>query len=107
MTALKAQTYTILSIVLIIIISIFAVLNVGAVEVNYFFWKGRSPLILVILFSVLMGGLITTGSGLVKFVKLRKENKALRLENERMNDLLAQNGLEQPLLTEAEYEEQE
>jgi len=93
---MKAQTYTILSIVLIIIISIFAVLNVGAVEVNYFFGKGDLPLILVILFSVLMGGLITTGSGLVKFVRLQRQNRLLKAENKQLQNMLADHGIALP-----------
>ncbi|WLV23663.1 lipopolysaccharide assembly protein LapA domain-containing protein [Aciduricibacillus chroicocephali] len=93
---MKAQTYTILSIVLIIIVSIFAVLNVGAVEVNYFFGKGDLPLILVILFSVLMGGLITTGSGLVRFVRLQRQNKLLKAENKQLQNKLAECGVSLP-----------
>lgn len=88
---MKAQTYAILSIVLIIIVSIFAVLNVGSVEVNYFFWKGDSPLILVILFSVLMGGLITGAAGFKKNVRLQRENKRLRSESGKTETSLIEN----------------
>jgi len=95
---MKAQTYAILSIVLIIIVSIFAVLNVGSVEVNYFFWKGDSPLILVILFSVLMGGLITGAAGFKKNVRLKRENKRLRLESSKTETGLIENEVvEEPL----------
>ena len=87
---MKAQTYVILSIIFVIVVSIFAVMNVDKVEVNYLFWKGDSPLILVILFSVLMGGLITAGAGLVKYVHLQRENKTLRAENHRISALFEQ-----------------
>lgn len=72
---MKAQTYVILAIIFTIIISVFAVLNVGVVEVNYLFWSGESPLIFVILFSVLLGGILTTAVGTSKYVKLKRTNK--------------------------------
>lgn len=74
---MKGQTYVILSIIFVIIISIFAVLNVAVVEVNYLFWSGSSPLIFVILFSVLLGGILTTVVGSKKFISLRRNNKLL------------------------------
>src|SRR5690625_3402 len=77
---MKGQTYVILSIVFGIIIAIFAVTNVESVEVNYFFWKRKSPLILVILFSVLMGGVLSMVAGSVKYFNLKKENKQLKKE---------------------------
>ncbi|MBO1003418.1 lipopolysaccharide assembly LapA domain-containing protein [Pseudogracilibacillus auburnensis] len=75
---MKGQTYVILTIIFIIVISVFAVLNVGAVEVNYVFWRGSSPLIFVILFSVLLGGILTTVVGSKKYFRLKRENKQLR-----------------------------
>ncbi len=78
--SLKAQAYVILSIIFIIIVAIFAVINVRPVEVNYLFTTENSPLIIVILCSVLMGGLITSAAGTVKFFKMQKEIKALKLE---------------------------
>lgn len=78
--SLKGQAYVILSIIFIIIVAIFAVINVRPVEVNYLFTTGNSPLIIVILCSVLMGGLITSAAGTVKFFKMQREIKALKLE---------------------------
>src|SRR5690625_4625067 len=75
---MRGQTYVILSIIFIIIISVFAVLNVGTVEVNYLFWRGSTPLIFVILFSVLLGGVLTTVVGSKKYICLRRENKKLK-----------------------------
>lgn len=75
---MKAQTYVIFAIIFTIIISVFAVLNVGIVEVNYLFWSGESPLIFVILFSVLLGGILTTVVGTSKFLKLKRTNKELQ-----------------------------
>lgn len=79
---MKGQTYVILSIVVVILIAVFAVTNVDAVNVNYLFWSAESPLILVILFSVLMGGILTATAGSVRMFHLRKENKELMRELE-------------------------
>ncbi|MGM8212971.1 LapA family protein [Virgibacillus sp. W0430] len=79
---MKGQTYVILTIIFIIVISVFALLNTSSVEVNYLFWSGESPLILVILFSVLLGCLVTTIAGSLKIVRLQREIKALKADIE-------------------------
>src|SRR5690625_1160017 len=81
---MKGQTYVILAIIFIIIISVFSVLNVGTVEVDYLFWRGSSPLIFVILFSVLLGGVLTTVVGSKKFVNLERSNKHLKEKVDRL-----------------------
>lgn len=81
---MKGQTYVILTILFIIVISVFAVLNVANVEVNYIFWKGESPLIFVILFSVLLGGVLTMVVSSKRYISLRRENKRL---NEKLSQL--------------------
>lgn len=75
---MKGQTYLILTIVFVIIISIFSVLNVGEVEVNYLFWSGSTPLIFVILFSVLLGGILATIVGSRKYFQVKRENRKLQ-----------------------------
>ena len=75
---MKNQTYVILALIFIIFISVFSVLNVNPVEVNYLFWKGETPLVFVILISVLLGGILTTAVGTGKFISLRRENKQLK-----------------------------
>src|SRR5699024_3140092 len=90
---MRGQTYVILSIILVIIIAVFAVTNVESVEVSYLFWKGSSPLILVILFSALMGGIITLAAGAKKMYGLQREHKQLQHENQEMRTLLEKNGL--------------
>ncbi|GGF07109.1 hypothetical protein GCM10010954_01920 [Halobacillus andaensis] len=75
---MKGQTYFIFALIIAILIAIFAVINVGSVQVNYLFGTGEAPLILVILGSVLMGGLITASVGAVRFYQLKRENKSLR-----------------------------
>lgn len=90
---MKGQTYVILSIILVIIVAVFAIANVEPVEVNYLFWSGESPLILVILFSVLMGGIITGTAGAVKVFQLQKENRLIKTENDNMRKTLKEKGL--------------
>lgn len=85
---MKGQTYVILTIVFGIIIAIFAVINVESVEVNYIFFKRESPLILLILFSVLMGGVLTMIAGSVKYFNLKRENKQLIQKIERLTNQL-------------------
>ncbi|RDW21689.1 LapA family protein [Oceanobacillus chungangensis] len=90
---MKGQTYVILAIVLVIIVAVFAVMNVESVEVNYIFWSGESPLILVILFSVLMGGIITAAAGLVRIYQLQKTIKMLKVKNQQMSKQLEDSGI--------------
>ncbi|GAB3802116.1 LapA family protein [Virgibacillus kimchii] len=90
---MKGQTYVILSIILVIIVAVFAIANVETVEVNYLFWTGESPLILIILFSVLMGGIITGTAGAVKVFQLQRENRLMKAENENMRKTLKDRGI--------------
>jgi lipopolysaccharide assembly protein A len=90
---MKGQTYVILAIILVIIVSVFAVTNVDPVEVNYLFWTQESPLILVILFSVLMGGIITASVGIVRIYRLQREIKLLKAENGTLTKKLEKNGI--------------
>lgn len=90
---MRGQTYVILGIIVLIIVSVFAVTNVDTVEVTYLFWSGESPLILVILFSVLMGGIITATAGYFKIHQLQRENKMLHTRQQDMETLLKKHKL--------------
>lgn len=81
---MKGQSYVIFAIIFVIIVAIFAVINVEPVEVDYLFGTGEAPLIFVILFSVLMGGIITAAFGILRVFRLQRENKTLRKENEQL-----------------------
>ncbi len=91
----RGQTYVIFAIIFVIIVAVFAVTNVEAVEVNYLFWSAESPLILVILFSVLMGGLITATVGLIKMYRMQREMKRLEAENFNLMNRLEEEGISQ------------
>lgn len=90
---MNAQVYVILAIIFVIIIAVFAVINVDPVAVNYLFWTQESPLILVILFSVLMGGLITAAVGAIRLYRAHHEVKKLRTENDRLKKRMAAHGM--------------
>lgn len=90
---MRGQTYVILGIIVLIIVSIFAVTNVATVNVNYLFWSGDSPLILVILFSVLMGVLISAAVGSYRIFHLQRELKSLKAKNVRLEEELSNHDL--------------
>ncbi|AVQ99492.1 LapA family protein [Oceanobacillus sp. M65] len=91
---MKGQGYVILAIIFVIIVAVFAVTNVDPVEVNYLFWTAESPLILIILFSVLMGGIITAAVGVIRMFRLQRQVRSLQKENEILHTQLRENGLE-------------
>lgn len=72
---MKTQTVFIISLVLAIIIAVFAVINVNSVEVNYLFGTAEWPLILIVLGSVLIGAFIAGSINAVKIYGLRTELK--------------------------------
>lgn len=74
---MKGQTYVFLTIIFIIIITVFALLNTSLVEVNYLFWSGESPLVLVILFSVLLGCIVTAVASSLKLIRLQRNLKEM------------------------------
>ncbi|WP_051387284.1 lipopolysaccharide assembly LapA domain-containing protein [Peribacillus psychrosaccharolyticus] len=71
---MKMQWMFLLGIVFAILVSIFAVINVDPVSVNYMFGETDFPLILVILGSVLMGGIIVGSIGSVKYFYIETES---------------------------------
>lgn len=75
---MKKQSTTIISIILLIIIAIFAITNTAPVEVNLLFTRFQSPLILLILACFLLGALIIYLLSLSNHLKQGKELKTLR-----------------------------
>lgn len=75
---MKGQTYIILALLFALVIAVFAVINVDPVQVNFLFGSGEAPLILVILLSVLLGGLVTASVGAVRYFRLKRENRSLK-----------------------------
>lgn len=90
---MKGQFYVVLSILILIIVSVFAVTNIATVEVNYLFWSGESPLIFVILVSALLGGVLTAAAGVVKIFSLQREKRKLEFANKHMTSVLEEHNL--------------
>ncbi|MFC7783145.1 MULTISPECIES: lipopolysaccharide assembly LapA domain-containing protein [unclassified Rossellomorea] len=78
---MKFQWTLLLGIFFALVVSIFAVINVDPVTVNYFFGEADWPLILVILGSVFMGGIIIGSVGLFRLFVVQRKVKALEKEN--------------------------
>jgi len=86
---MKFQWTLILGIIFALIVAIFAVINVDPVTVNFGFAESDLPLILVILGSVLMGGLIIASVGFFRLFVTQRKVKHLEAENEKLNEQLA------------------
>ncbi|OCB93661.1 uncharacterized protein SRCM101294_03025 [Bacillus amyloliquefaciens] len=86
---MNKQWTIIFALLFTLIVAIFAVINVRAVEVDYLFGTAEWPLILVILGSVLMGALIVFSVGIFQVMKLKREIKTLRKENRSAAELPA------------------
>lgn len=78
---MNKQWTIIFALIFTLIVAIFAVINVRAVEVDYLFGRSEWPLILVILGSVLMGALIVFSAGIFQVMKLKREIKTLKKES--------------------------
>lgn len=78
---MKFQWTLLLGIAFALIVAVFAVINVEPVAVNYLFGEAKWPLILVILGSVLMGGIIVGSVGLFRMFVLQREVKTLKKHN--------------------------
>ena len=74
----KFQWLVVLAFLFAVLITIFAVINVDSVPVNFIFVQAEWPLILVILVSALMGFLLSGTMALVKIFSLQKQIKAMQ-----------------------------
>ncbi|MBT2682133.1 lipopolysaccharide assembly protein LapA domain-containing protein [Bacillus sp. ISL-37] len=87
---MKFQWTLLLGLAFALIVAVFAVINVDPVTVNYLFGESKWPLILVILGSVLMGGIIVGSVGLFRMFVLQREVKILKKKNNSLEAQLAQ-----------------
>ena len=85
---MKFQWTLLLAIAFALIVAVFAVINVEPVTVNYLFGEAKWPLILVILSSVLMGGIIVGSVGLLRMFVLQREIKMLKKQNQALEEQL-------------------
>ena len=77
---MKMQWSLILSILFAIIITFFAILNIDPVQVNYLFGNTQMPLILVILFTALLGAAISGFMAMFRFIRANRKINDLKKE---------------------------
>src|SRR5690606_29622414 len=87
---MKSQWTLIVGLLFALIIAIFAVINVEAVEVNYLFGSTSTPLILVIMISTLFGGLAVGSLGMFRVFVLQRKVKQLekQLEKQQTDEVI-------------------
>ncbi|GGA44707.1 LapA family protein [Paenibacillus physcomitrellae] len=74
---MKIQWSLILALIFALITAVFAVINVEQVEVNLLFSSVKLPLILLILGSVLLGGIIVGAFGIYRGYRQQRQIKQL------------------------------
>lgn len=75
---MKFRWLVLLAFLFAVMITIFAVVNVDTVTVNFVFGEAEWPLVLVILVSALMGFLLSGSVALVKIFSMQKQIRALQ-----------------------------
>lgn len=106
------QWSLILSIVFAIIIAVFAILNIESVQVNYLFGKAHLPLILVILFTALLGAAISGFIAMFRSIRTNRQISDLKKEMTakeitiatQQNEIAALQHLAKPALNEDKFE---
>ena len=85
---MKTQSALLLVILFALVVAVFAVINVDPVKVNYVFGQSEWPLILVIIVSILMGGLISGLLSLFRTLCLKLQNNVLIHQIEKLKEEL-------------------
>lgn len=95
---MKKQVYVISSLVLIILISVFVLLNMADTAVNFGFTTVKMPLILIVLVSLLLGALLIFLFSSISSFKNSRQKKANLKEiqelQKQVEDLEAKLGVE-------------
>ena len=84
---MKKQSTTIASIVILIIIAIFALLNTATVVVNFFGAQVKMPLVLLIFICLLIGAIIIYLLSFSNHLKTNKQLKELQSSRVSKDDL--------------------
>ena len=77
---MKFQWNLLLGLLFAIIIALFAIFNIDAVRVNYIFGAAELPLVLVILFSALLGAMVSGFVAMFRAVQSNHRVKELQKE---------------------------
>ena len=76
----KSQFLFILSLILAVIVTVFALTNSSPVVINFFFTEFTGSLALVIFLSAMLGALVVMFLGIGRFIGFKLETKRLRKE---------------------------
>lgn len=80
----KVQLMFIISLVFAILVTVFALTNASPVVIHLFFYEFTASQALVIFISAALGAVIVTSLGVVRYIKLRGQVKALQKSNEEL-----------------------
>lgn len=90
---MKNQWRLVVGIILVLIIALFAILNVEAVPVNFGFAKVEWPLIMIILGSLFIGAIVTvlvsTSANMQTKKRLKLAEKELQESNQKIEEKVA------------------
>lgn len=87
---MKGQWGLIIGLIVALIIASFSIINMDVVSVNYVLGTAQWPLVMVIISSVLMGGILVGVLNVYGTFKLRSKLKKLNHENEDLQKKLAE-----------------
>ncbi|WP_339062076.1 LapA family protein [Tepidibacillus marianensis] len=82
------QTRVIIFLIFTFIVVIFSVMNIQPVVIDFYFSQADVPLILVIIFSILIGALLMYILSSMKYLKTTRKMKMLEKENGRLQQEL-------------------
>ncbi|MGX7417699.1 lipopolysaccharide assembly protein LapA domain-containing protein [Carnobacterium gallinarum] len=87
---MKNQWRLVVGIILVLIVALFAILNVAAVPVNFGFAKVEWPLIMIILGSLFIGAIVTvlvsTGSSIQTKKRLKNAENELNQQQAKLDE---------------------
>ncbi|MGX7106779.1 LapA family protein [Hutsoniella sourekii] len=83
---MKGQWKVVLAILVLILVVTFAIQNTATAEVDFIFYQTQVPLVLVILFSVLVGAIVGLIGSMTAITRNNKKNKELQKEVNRLKD---------------------
>lgn len=85
---MKMQSGLLFGLVFAIIISIFAMVNMEKVPVNYVFGEAMWPLVLIIFGSTLIGALISASFATMRMFSLQRQVSTLRKQTEEQQQIM-------------------
>ena len=75
---MKNQLKLVITLVIVVIISLFAIINNANVPINFIFTKVELPLIIILVLAILIGGLLSYLLSLTNLIQKNKEISTLK-----------------------------